>query len=178
MDQSSYMDTTPGKTHHRIKTHQGSLKQDTTLPEIHNNHYAGESVGSLRKLKSNVKEDKTNNSPLESETFYPLKKSGTQNEKKKNMDAGFSPIRMKRNNVIMAYNIQTTNPVYGSLGPPINTELRNNSSKKQLGFQFMNKSPRPSVLSTGMHKDPSFTFEKESPSKLTNTGKFITAKQT
>ena len=102
------------------------------MPEIPNGQYT-ESNGSLRKLKSNVKDDKA--SPLESETFFPLKKSGTQNEKKKNMDVHYSPIRVKRNNVLMAYNIQTTNPQFlASVGPNNYTELRNNSSKKQLGF--------------------------------------------
>jgi len=130
-DHSSYADMTPNKGHHRIKTIHGSLKPDSTLPEIMNTGQYNESNGSLRKLKSNVKDEKNSPSPLESETFFPLKKSGTQNEKKKNLDVGFSPIRMKRNNVLMAYNIQTTNPQFlASVGPNNHTELRNNSSKK------------------------------------------------
>jgi hypothetical protein len=127
-DHSSYAEMTPNKGHHRIKTNYGSLKPDSTLPEILNTGQYNEPTGSLRKLKSNVKDDP---SPLEPETFYPLKKSGTQNEKKKIHDTGFSPIRMKRNNVLMAYNIQTTNPQFlASVGPNNHTELRNNTSKK------------------------------------------------
>ena len=41
------------------------------------------------------------------EGYYPLKKSGTQHEKQDSMDKtlGISPIRNKKQNVIMAYNI-------------------------------------------------------------------------
>jgi hypothetical protein len=82
------------------------------LPEISGaqNIYGEEN---LRKQRSNIKDD---SKPLDSESIYSLKKSATINEKmKKNnhTDAGFSPIRMKRNNVLMAYNVNqivTTNP--------------------------------------------------------------------
>ena len=98
------------------------------LPDIHAQQiYMGES---LRKQKSNIKESQE---PLD-ENFYPLKKSGTQNEKKIH-DVGFSPIRMQRHNVVAAYNIQTSNQQFLAMGPNESSLIKtNNSSKKHLGF--------------------------------------------
>ena len=81
---------------------------------------------------------KDNSKPLDSESHYNLKKSSTQNEKMKNMqtEVGFSPIRLKRNNVIMAYNLNQihTNPqIMVSAGGAYHTNLKSDS-KKQLGF--------------------------------------------
>jgi hypothetical protein len=108
-DASCYNDLVPLK-HHRMKTNASLKGQDTHLPEIpgQKNIYGDE----IRKQRSNVKDD---SKPLDSESIYSLKKSATINEKVKshNTDVGFSPIRMKRNNVLMAYNVNqivTNNP--------------------------------------------------------------------
>jgi hypothetical protein len=49
--------------------------------------------------------------------YYPLKKSGTQHEKNElDQKMGLTPLRHKKNNVIMAYNIQTTNTMGAHYG--------------------------------------------------------------